>query len=128
MEDAEGKASTDDLDKLKPIDIKDIERPDKYGNQAAKFNTWCDKFKDLLTTRNGNCEKLLGLSRTVEKATNKIQKEFVDSFDDAKYKSIREQSDTYAQHLKLYLRTYTDDELRARVIQTDFDEVMELTR
>ena len=58
MKDAEGKASTDDRDKLKPSDIKDIERPDKYGNQAAKFNTWCDKFKDLLTSRNGNCEKL----------------------------------------------------------------------
>ena len=36
-EDAEAKASTDDHDKLKPIDIKDIERPDKYDNQAAKF-------------------------------------------------------------------------------------------
>ena len=48
--DAEVKASTDDHDKLKPIDI---ERPDKYDNQAAKFNTWFDKFKDLLTSRNG---------------------------------------------------------------------------
>ena len=38
MKDAEVKASTDDHDKLEPIDIKDIERPDKYDNQAAKFN------------------------------------------------------------------------------------------
>ena len=53
MKDAEVKASTDDHDKLKPIDIKDIERPDKYDNQAAKFNTWFDKFKELLTSRNG---------------------------------------------------------------------------
>ena len=52
MKDAEVKASTDD--KLKPIDIKDIERPDKHDNQAAKFNTWCDKFWGLLTSRNGN--------------------------------------------------------------------------
>ena len=61
MKDAEIKASTDDHDKLKPIDIKDIERPDKYDNQAAKFSNWFDKFKDLLTSRNGNWEKLLGM-------------------------------------------------------------------
>ena len=42
MKDAEVKASTDDHDKLKPIDIKDTQRPDKYDNQAAKFNTWFD--------------------------------------------------------------------------------------
>ena len=35
----------DNHDKLKPIDIKDIERPDKYDKQAAKFNNWFDKFK-----------------------------------------------------------------------------------
>ena len=40
MKDAEVKASTDDHDKLKPIDIKDIERPDKYDNQAANINNW----------------------------------------------------------------------------------------
>ena len=51
MKDAEVKASTDD--KLKPINIKDTERPDKYDNQAAKFNTWFDKFEDLLTSRTG---------------------------------------------------------------------------
>ena len=56
--DAEIKASTDDHDKLKPIDIKDIERLDKYDNQAAKFNTRFDKVKDLLTSRNGNLGKL----------------------------------------------------------------------
>ena len=54
MKDVEVKASTDDHDKLKPIDIKDIERPDMYDNQAAKFNTGFDKLKNLLTSRNGN--------------------------------------------------------------------------
>ena len=50
---------------MKPIDIKDIERPDKYDNQAAKFNTWFDKFKDLLMSRTGK-EKLLGLSASMD--------------------------------------------------------------
>ena len=58
----------------------------------------------------------------------KSQKEFINSLDNATYKSIKEQSDTYAQHLKSFLRTYTDGELHARVIQTDYDEVMELMR
>ena len=128
MKDAEVKASTDDHDKLKPIDIKDIERPDKYDDQAAKFNTWFDKFKDLLTSRNGNWEKLPGLIDNRGKVTIKMQKEFIKNPDDANYKSFKEQSDTYAQPLKRHLTTYTDGELHARVIQTNYEEVMELMR
>ena len=128
MKDAKVKASTDDHDKLKPIDIKDIERPDKYDNQAAKFNNWFDKFKDLLTSRNGNWEKLLGMIENRGKVTIKSQKESINSLDDATCKSIKEQSDTNAQHLKSHLRTYTDGELHARETQTDYDEVMELMR
>ena len=94
MKDAEVKASTDGHDKLKPIDIKDIERPDKYDNQAATFNTWFDKFKDLLMSRSGNWEKLLGLNKNRGKVTTKSQMEFINSLDDATYKSIKEQSDT----------------------------------
>ena len=90
MKDAEGKASTDDHDKLKPkpIDIKDIERPDKYDNQAAKFHKWFDKFKDLLTSRSGNWEKLLGMIENRGKVTIKRQKEFINSLDDATCNSI----------------------------------------
>ena len=128
MKDAEVKASTDNHDKLKPIDIKDIERPDKYDDQAAKFNTWFDKFKDLLTSRNGNWEKLPGLIDNRGKVTIKRQKEFIKNPDDANYKSFKEQSDTYAQPLKRHLTTYTDGELHARVIQTNYEEVMELMR
>ena len=43
MKDPEVKDSMDDHDKPKPIDICD--------NQAAKFSTWFDRFKDLLTSR-----------------------------------------------------------------------------
>ena len=83
MKDAEVKASTDDHDKLKPIDIKAIERPDKNDNQAATLNNWLDKFKDLLTSRNGNWEKLLGMIENRGKVTIKSQKEFINSLDDA---------------------------------------------
>ena len=53
---------------------QDIERPDKYDNQAAKFNNWFDKFKDLLTSRSGNWEKLLGMIENRGKVTIKSQK------------------------------------------------------
>ena len=58
-------------EKLKPIDIKDIERPDKYDNQPTKFNMWYDKFKDLLTSRNENWGRLLVELETRGKATIK---------------------------------------------------------
>ena len=60
--------------------------------------------------------------------TTKSQKESTNSLDDATCKSIKEQSDTHAQHLKSYPRTNTDGKLHARVTQTDYDELMELMR
>ena len=92
-------------EKLKPIDIKDIERPDKYDNQPTKFNMWYDKFKDLLMSRNENWGKLLDVLEARGKMTIKNQKEFMSDLDEDKYKSIKEQASIYAQHLKSYLRT-----------------------
>ena len=54
MRDSEDKPSTYDHDKIKPTDIKDIERPDQHDNPVAKFKTWFDKFKDLPTRGSGN--------------------------------------------------------------------------
>ena len=61
MKDTEGSASTDNHDKLKPTEIKDIERPDMYDNHVAKFNTGFYKFKELLTSPDRSWEKLLGV-------------------------------------------------------------------
>ena len=106
------RGANDDLEeRLKGVEIKDIERPDKYDNQAAKFNNWFDKFKHLLTSRNANWEKLLGMIENRGKVTIKSQKEFINRLDDATCKSIKEQPDSYAQHLKSYLSTNTDGEL-----------------
>ena len=46
----------DDLYKLKPIDVKDIEKPDKYDNKNAKFSIWYERFRDLLENRHPNLE------------------------------------------------------------------------
>ena len=63
LKDAEGKASTDDHDKLKPIDIKDILWPDKYDNQAATSNTWLDKLKDFADGPQRELGKVTGFDR-----------------------------------------------------------------
>ena len=44
-------ATHDDPYKLKPIDVKDIEKPDKYDNNVSKFVTWHDRFRDLWENR-----------------------------------------------------------------------------
>ena len=60
LKDAEVKASTDDHDKLKTIDIKDRETR-QVRQPGCKVQQLVDKFKDLLTSRNGNWEKLPGM-------------------------------------------------------------------
>ena len=47
-------ATHDDPYKLKPIDVKDVEKPDKYDNNVSKFVTWYDRFRDLLENRHPN--------------------------------------------------------------------------
>ena len=121
----------EDHDKLKPIDIKDIEKPDKYDNHISKFNTWFDKFRDLLTNRHASWYKLLKILEKCGKNTIKNQSTFFDEIkenEDKSYKNIKAQSDMYAYQLKSYLRTYTDGELHARVVQTDSSLIMELMR
>jgi hypothetical protein len=113
--------------KLKPIDIKDIERPDKYDNNLTKFAVWYDKFKDLLSTRNENWLKLLEVIEARGKVTIKSQKNFMDEMGE-EHKTIKDQATAFAQQLKSYLRTYTDGELHVRVTQTSHEDVMELMR
>ena len=70
MKDTEGNASTDNHGKLKPIDIKDIDTPEVTG----------------LSEKRGK--------ETIE------NREVHEPLDDANCKCIKEQWETYAQHLK----------------------------
>ena len=124
MKEEEVNVSTDDHDKLKPIDIKDIERPDTYDNQAANFNNLFDKFKDPQR----ELGKVAGFAREPCESDDQKPEGVQHSVDDATCQSIKKQSDTRAQDLKSHLRTCTDGELYARVTQIDHNEVMELIR
>ena len=55
----------EDPEKLKPIDIKDIEKPDKYDDNISKFNIWFDKFRDLLTNWHADWLVSLETCRTI---------------------------------------------------------------
>ena len=55
-EECKGKSQLDNPYKLKPIDVKDIWKPDKCDNNIAKLATWYERFRDLLGNRNPNWE------------------------------------------------------------------------
>ena len=125
------KIDKDSFEILKPIDVKDIEKPDKYDNDVKKFKVWFAKFNDLLANRHSNWTKLLKMIECKGHVTIKDQNDFFNDLDESIDKSfmfIKAQSDTYAQQLKSYLRTYTSGELHARVLQTDTNHIMELMR
>jgi hypothetical protein len=127
----EVKVQKEDFETLKPIDIKDIEKPDKYDNDIKKFNMWYDKFQDLLANRRANWHKLLKVVEGNGRNTIKDQDAFFKDLDESKDKSyvyIKAQANIYAQQLKSYMRTYTTGELHARVVQTDVINILELMR
>ena len=124
-------SQTDDPYKLKPIDIKDIEKPDKYDHEVAKFTIWYDRFRDLLANRHSNWEYLL--DAVERKGKNKIDDtggffQNMTGMDPSIKKSIATQAPIYMQQLKSYLRTYTGGELHARVSKTKSDGILELMR
>ena len=59
-----------DSHKLKPIDVKDIEKPDTYDNNVSKFVTWYDRFRDLLEKRHPHWEYVFNAIESVGR--NKI--------------------------------------------------------
>lgn len=125
------KPKEQDHDMLKPIDIKDIDKPEKYDNQIAKFHIWFEKFRDLLANLHTHWRKLLKAIENRGKSIIKSQPEFFESLDesaDGSVKYIKLQAEVYAEQLKSYLGTYTDGELHARVVQTDSSQIVELMR
>ena len=41
----------DDKLKLKPIDIKDVKKPEEYSGEPKKFQVWYDRLQDLMINR-----------------------------------------------------------------------------
>ena len=47
----EEKENVDKFAKPKPIDIKDVKKPEEYNGDATKFRVWFERFQDLLFHR-----------------------------------------------------------------------------
>ena len=54
-----GKPTAEDPDKLKPMDVKDIEKPERQDYSVPKFPAWFDRFRDLLANRHASWVKVL---------------------------------------------------------------------
>ena len=120
---AKGNVNFDDPYKLKPIDVKDIEKPDKYDNNIAKFTIWYERFRP-------NWEHVFN---AIEKA-GKTRIARVRTFSTLLTRGTRKSNRASRTslrctcQLKAYLRTYTGEELHARVTQTRSDGIMDLLR
>lgn len=120
-----------DPNKLKPIDIKDIEKPDKYDGNIKNFNVWYERLKDLLMNRHPNWEYVLDeIERAGSKQISDGTKFFttVQGPSEDVRTSLAEQAGVYQQQLKAYLRTYTAGELYARITHTHAKDSAELLR
>ena len=117
---------------LKPIDSKDIKKPDEFdGNKD--FHTWFDRLKDLLTNRNKDWKIVL---KKIEEAANKSEKIVHDDFafeigaELGETKSWKKWSlgDQYAHQLRSYLRSYTKGNFYDSVSKAETEDIFEILR
>ena len=117
---------------LKPIDSKDIKKPDEFdGNKD--FHTWFDRLKDLLTNRNKDWKIVLN---KIEEAANKSEKIAHDDFafeigaELGETKSWKKWSlgDQYAHQLRSYLRSYTKGNFYDSVSKAETEDIFEILR
>ena len=91
---------------MKPIDLKDIEKPDKYDNNIAKFTIWYERFRDFLENRHPNWEHVFNATEKAGKTRIASVEDFLNlvDFGDTKIKqSIKDQSQVYMCQLKSLL-------------------------
>ena len=114
--------------KLKPIDIKDIEKPDKYDGNPSKFLVWWGKFQDLLANRHPSWKGVLAKIEKRDKDSIPDTEEEVTKFFKSIGNEVAEQKEEYQQQLKSYLRTYTSGDLHARITHTQSKGCVEFLR
>ena len=114
---------------LKPIDIKDLERPEEYDGSLAKFEAWIERLRDLMMNRHASWGAVLDSITKRGKTPYRNNEEWAYSIEDLEFgSSIRMQVNTYVTQLRSYLKTYTMGELHMRVTHTDIPNIMELMR
>ena len=119
-----------DKSRLKPVDVKDIKKPEEYDGDTKQFAEWFERIKELLQNRHESWSQVI---RKIEEfKTEKIidsKKQIFDKFKDhEKYKGICEQEETYTQQLATYLRAYTKGMLHERIVKTPVEDICEMLR
>ena len=126
----QGGGRQDDPLQLKPINAKDLEKPEKYDNELKKFNVWYERLQDLLANRSSTWKFLF---KAIDKKGSERVRNSTNFFVDmdappAAHAAMGAQVEVYQQQLRTYLRSYTGGELYARVLQTSDDDILELFR
>ena len=59
---------------LKPIDAKDIKKPDEYDNDVKVFDIWFQRIKDLMINRHLGWEYIISGIETWEAKNHRLQR------------------------------------------------------
>ena len=117
LQQQQGGGRQDDPLQLKPINAKDLEKPEKYDNELKKFNVWYERLQDLLANRSSTWKFLF---KAIDKKGSERVRNSANFFVDmdappAAHAAMGAQVEVYQQQLRTYLRSYTGGELCARV-------------
>ena len=120
---ADSKESDTKPGKPKPLDIKDVKKPDEYNGDTKNFKIWFERLKDLMINRSEAWEDIIkGIEAYKDKRVPDGAPEMFVKL------SLFEHADVYLGQLKSYLRTYTTGNLYERVNNTDKAKIPELFR
>ena len=114
-----------DLSVLKPIDTKDITKPEPFDGDAKKFLAWFAGIKDLLTNRNQGWKLILDHIEAMK--NTKCHDPDTQLFQSIGGE-VAVQAEAYKAQLATYIRSYTKGDLHERVVKSQPDEVVDIVR
>ena len=114
-----------DLSVLKPIDTKDITKPEPFDSDAKKFLALFAGIKDLLTNRNQGWTLILDHIEAMK--STKCHDPETQLFQSIGGE-VAVQGEAYKAQLATYIRSYTKGDLDERVVKSQPDEVVDIVR
>ena len=119
-------------EKLKPIDLKDLKKPEEFDG-TKDFHLWYERFKDLLGNRNRDWKVVLELVEQYANGTDKISHddfayEIGAKLGEATYWEQWNLGNQYAHQLRSYLGSYSKGLFYDQVSKADTEDVFELFR
>ena len=113
------------LSVLKPIDTKDITKPERFDGGATKFLAWFAGIKDLLTNSNQGWKLILD---HIEAMKNSKCHDPDTQLFQSSGGEVAVQAEAHKAQLATYTRSYTEGNLHERVVKSQPDEVVDTAR